>query len=311
MKIIENLKLKRPVLLEDIANEWLTYRKVSVKSTTYYRYKYIINKYILPYFASKNIYYLESYSINMYINYISSQFSAKTVNDILIVFKSILKYIQRKFNVDYMLDLIPTPKYEQDEINILKDTEKMRLEKFCISSNDLRTIGIFICLNTGMRIGEICALTWNDIDLENRIFNINKSMQRIYKGKKNTLVEINTPKTKKSIRKIPISSKILSILKELKRLNKYVGEEYFLTGCTEKYIEPRNYQYLFKRCLELCNIPNYNFHVLRHTFATNCIKVGMDIKSLSEILGHANVNITLNKYVHSSYSIQKKFLEKL
>ena len=100
-----------------------------------------------------------------------------------------------------------------------------------------------------------------------------------------------------------------NILIKLKK--KYNDEDFFLTGKTDKFIEPRNYQNTFKKILKKCKIKSYNFHILRHTFATNCVGIGMDIKSLSNILGHASVNITLNQYVHSSYKTQKKFLEKL
>ena len=310
MKILRNIKLKKTKTLEEASNNWLLYKRPSIKESTYFRYKYIINHYILSYFQNKTIYYFENYDFNIYINYLSSKISAKTVKDVIIVFKSILKYSERKFNVDYMLDLISTPKHEEDEIHILTDKEKETLEQYCLKSNDLRTIGIAICLNTGLRIGEICALTWKNINLKDNVFTISKSLQRIYKGKNNTVVQINTPKTRKSIRKIPISKKISNVLKNLKIKN-YTGDEYFLTGCKEKYVEPRNYQYLFKKCLKDCKIKDYNFHILRHTFATNCIKIGMDVKSLSELLGHSNVNITLNKYVHSSYITKKKFLEKL
>lgn len=311
MKLLKKIKLKKTTYLKDIANEWLLYKKISVKNSTYYRYKYIVNKYIISYFRDKNIYYFENYNFNIYINYLSKTISTKTIKDIILVFKAILKYTQRKYNIDCKLDLVSTPKYEQNEIKILKDSEKKRLEKYCLESNDLRNIGITICLNTGIRIGEICALKWKDINLQDKVFIINKSLQRVYKGEKNSSIQIDTPKSKKSIRKIPISNKLLNILKELKKLNNYNNDDFFLTGCKDKYIEPRNYQYFFKTCLKECKIHNYKFHVLRHTFATNCIKIGMDVKSLSELLGHANVNITLDKYVHSSYSRQKRFLEKL
>ena len=310
MNILKKIKFKEKKSLEVVSNQWLLYKKTSVKESTYFRYKYIVNKYIIPYFKGKNINYFENYDYNIYINYLSKNVSNKTLKDIMLVFKAILKFCERKFDIDYKLDLMSMPKCEQEEINILTDKEKEKLETYCLKSSDLRNIGIAICLNTGLRIGEICALTWNNINLSEKFFTINKSLQRIYKGKKDTIVQINTPKTRRSIRKIPISQKIYNKLYTLKKINNYKGEEYFLTGCKEKYIEPRNYQYEFKKCLHTCKIPNYNFHILRHTFATNCIKIGMDIKSLSELLGHSNVNITLNKYVHSSYKIQKKFLEK-
>ena len=125
----------------------------------------------------------------------------------------------------------------------------------------------------------------------------------------NSKIIINSPKTTSSIRKVPINNKLYEVLKPLKK--EYKNEDFFLTGSSEKYIEPRNYQYMFKFILSESKVKPYKFHILRHTFATYCIEVGMDAKSLSEILGHSNVNITLSRYVHSSDKIKKKFLEKL
>lgn len=132
----------------------------------------------------------------------------------------------------------------------------------------------------------------------------------MYTVEKKTEIIIDSSKTESSIRAIPMSDKIYHILKELRK--KYETESFFfLTGSKVQYIEPRSYQNMFKRILKASKVKEYKFHVLRHTFATNCIKVGMDIKSLSEILGHASVDVTLNRYVHSSYEMKKKFLEKL
>lgn len=302
---------KKTISFKTETNDWLLFKKNSIKSSTYYRYKYLIDRYILSFFKNKNIYFFLDYDFNIYIEHLSAILATKTLKDILSIFKSILKYIERKYNIDYKLDLISSPKHEQNEIKILKDDERKKLERYCLESNSLKNIGIVMCLNTGLRLGEICALTWDNIDFDENSFIINKTIQRIYKGKNNTSILLDTPKTKKSIRKIPIPRKILSTLKTLKKANNYRGDEFFLTGNKDKYVEPRTYQRLFKRCLRICNIHDYNFHILRHTFATNCIKIGMDAKSLSELLGHSDVNITLNKYVHSSYNIQKKFLDKL
>ena len=165
-------------------------------------------------------------------------------------------------------------------------------------------------MNTGLRIGEICALKWKDINLEKRIIYVQATLERIYdENLKKTKVIIDKPKTKNSVRQIPISNKLYSILKPLKK--KYEEEDFFLTGKSERYVEPRSYQYIYKRVLKKCKIQPHKFHCLRHSFASECINVGMDIKTLSEILGHANVNITLNIYVHSSYQTKKKYLEKI
>ena len=293
-----------------VVTTWLLFKKFSIKKTTFYRYQYIVNKYILSYFKDKRLYYFVNYDFNIYISYLSKNLSKKTVSDILTVLKGILKYIEKKYNYDYKLELISMPRYNQTEIKTMENSEMERLKTHCLNSLDYKEIGIAICLLTGMRIGEICALKWENIDLDNKLIYIKVNMQRVYIGKKKTKIVEDTPKTKKSIRKIPISNKLLEVLKQIYIDNKFSEDDYFLTG-NKKYIEPRYYQKIFKECLNVCKIKNYNFHILRHSFATNCIKMGMDVKSLSEILGHSDVKITLNKYVHSSFDIQKKYLDKL
>ncbi len=300
----------RKTLFSNVTEKWLLYKKFSIKQSTYYRYNYIVNKYINSYFKGKKVSFFENYDFNKYVEYLSKNLSSKTVSDIVIVFKSILKYINTNYNTNYNLNLIAIPKQKKKETKILNEREIEKLEKFCVNTHNARYIGIVICLNTGLRIGEICCLKWKDINLKEKIIVVNKTVQRIYKGKNKTEMQIGEPKTDSSTRKIPISNKLMHILKKLKQINNISDEMYFLTGTT-KIFEPRNYYAFYKKILNLCNIQNYNFHVLRHTFASNCIKIGMDAKSLSELLGHSDVNITLNRYVHSSYSIKKKFLDKL
>ena len=171
-------------------------------------------------------------------------------------------------------------------------------------------MGILICLNTGLRIGEVCALRWENIDFESKKIHIEKTIERIYSKEENkTIVIIDTPKSITSVRTIPINSKLYNILKQIRGKSKKT--DFVLTGSSEHYVEPRNYQYHFKEILKRNKVKKYKFHTLRHTFATNCIEAGMDIKSLSEILGHADVSITLNIYVHSSDKIKRKYLEKI
>ena len=219
-------------------------------------------------------------------------------------------YLYNEYNSNINLKRIISPKLQNGNVTIMSNREKGRLESYCLKNKTLKNLGIIICLNTGMRIGEICSLKWKNIDLDKRLIFVKTTMQRIKDDKTNkTKVIIDKPKTAESIRAIPISNKLYEILLPLKRKNKY--EDFFLTGDSKKYIEPRNYQFAFKRILKKCRIKPYKFHTLRHTMATNCIEVGMDIKSLSEILGHSSVKITLDKYVHSNYKTQKKYLEKL
>ena len=159
----------------------------------------------------------------------------------------------------------------------------------------------------GLRIGELCALQWSDIDVDNGIMKISKTMQRLQNlsntNSKKTDVVISSPKSDSSSRIIPIPEFLQILFKQYKTND---IDAYFLTGTSERFIEPRTYQYYFKKVLKENNIEQTNYHILRHTFATRCIENGFDIKSLSEILGHSSVKITLDRYVHSSMDLKRK-----
>ena len=140
---------RKTIFFSDEANCWLLFKKATIKSSTYYRYKYIIEKYILPFFKSKSIYDFINYDFSDYIEHLTTFLTTKTIKDVIMVFKSALKYIKRKYGIDYKLDLISIPKYEKNEIQILKESEKNKLENYCLESNNLKYLGILICLNTG------------------------------------------------------------------------------------------------------------------------------------------------------------------
>ena len=291
-----------------IAHEWVEYKKVSIKESTYYNYVFIIDKYLKPEFKDKNIEKIQNY--NSYIQKLLDNLSPKTVRDIVNVLKAILKYYEDEYNKILHVKRVSLPRLEKKKLDILSQKEKVKLEKYCSEKNDLKTLGIIVCLNTGMRVGEICSLKWKNIDLENKVIYVEKTLQRVYdKDTGNSNIIIDKPKTDCSIRSIPINQKLYEILKPLRK--KYKDEDYFLSGKSDEVVEPRNYQYTFKSILKNCKLKPYKFHILRHTFATNCIEVGMDAKSLSEILGHSDVDVTLGIYVHSSDKIKKKYLEKL
>lgn len=298
--------------IEQVAETWLLYKKHSLKMSTYYKYKNDIKRYIIPYFGSKTLKDVEQEDLNLWIDEFIQDNQIKSFQSIVVILKSILRFAEKKYDYKFKLDLVTVPKSDTKEIEILSKKDREKLERYCKKDlNNFRNVGIIVCLYTGVRIGEICALTWNDIDLKNEIIRINKTIQRIYVGKNNTFISIDAPKSKKSNRKIPTSPKILEILKEIKTEHSYTGKEYFLTGKEDKFIEPRNYQYAFHKILKECGIERCKFHNLRHTFATNCIEHGVDIKALSVILGHSSVDITLNKYVHSSLDFIKKQIDKL
>lgn len=291
-----------------VTEEWLKYKKNTVKKSTYYNYSYSVEKYLYPKFADQDITQIKDY--NDFIEKLTDTLAPKTVRDIITKLKEIINFYEEEHNTKLNIKKMSLPKMNKKEIQILSNKEKQKLEKYCIEQNSLKSLGILICLNTGLRIGEVCALRWENIDFESKKIHIEKTIERIYSKEENkTIVIIDTPKSITSVRTIPINSKLYNILKQIRGKSKKT--DFVLTGSSEHYVEPRNYQYHFKEILKRNKVKKYKFHTLRHTFATNCIEAGMDIKSLSEILGHADVSITLNIYVHSSDKAKRKYLEKI
>lgn len=163
-------------------------------------------------------------------------------------------------------------------------------------------------MTTGIRIGELCALQWEDVDLEKRILIVRKTIQRIQiqNEKRKTKLVITEPKSESSKRIIPIPDCIVNLLSKFKGKAKE-----FVVSRREKPVEPRTMQYRFSKILKKANLPSVHFHALRHIFASNCIKLGFDVKSLSELLGHSSVEITLNRYVHSSLEQKREYMKRL
>lgn len=210
-----------------ICREWLYFKKNKVKESTYLNYKFIINKHLKNDFRNKQINYFKEYDLNKYIDKLKKKLANKTIIDLISVFKSILRYTERKYNMDFKLDLISCPTIYQKEIEVFSDKEKSKLEKYLLENQELKNIGILISLYSGLRIGEICSLKWSNIDFDSKLIYVNHTMQRVYIEKNKTQVIITEPKTKKSIRKIPIAKTLYNKLKEIS-IN-YSKDDYILT----------------------------------------------------------------------------------
>ena len=305
----ENCKSK----LSEFALQWLETVQNNCKQSTYAKYKNTVEKHILPELGNYQLNEIDTKVINTFchIKLQNSGLSPKTVKDILSVIKLIVKFA-KKFDVlcscDFESVSIKTKKLT---VKGLTTVQSRKIKDFLANNIDYVNVGILISFYTGVRIGELCALKFNDISFETNTMHINKTMQRIqnFKGDKNkTEIIISSPKSECSIREIPVPQFIIDLI--IKN-DLYKRDAYLLTGEVVRFIEPRTLENKFNKIASICNIENVTFHMIRHTFASNCIEAGVDAKSLSEILGHSSVNITLNRYVHSSMEIKKMNMEKL
>lgn len=281
--------------VKELFEEWLSDIRLKVKSSTFSCYNMKVIKHILPVFAGLVYDKLTVSSVHDFIkSKLNEGLSAKYVSDIIIVFKSMAKYISKIHGYANRLENVMLPKKERNDMQLLSKSEQEKLRKFVMNKTDNTKLGVLLSYYTGLRIGEICGLKWEDINFDKCTLKIKRTVQRIYE-KDSTKIIIDSPKSKSSLRTIPIPKFLLDILKTFKTF-----DSAFILSGTDKIVEPRTMQYRFKSLLKKANLPSVNYHSLRHMFATNCIEIGFDVKTLSEILGHATVETTLNRYVHSS-----------
>ena len=286
----------------EIVNNWLSDVQNKVKLSTLSNYTMKLNKHILPYFAGLKYDKLTADKVNEFILKKSDEkLSGKYISDIVVVIKSIANFARKRYGLLNKIESVTTPRTRRDtEQRLLTADERIALKRSIVDDPTVANIGILLCASTGIRIGELCALKWENIDLEKSILTVKHTVQRISNNGKGTRLVISSPKSTSSMREIPLPDFIVPILKSIKA----DSSAYLLSG-NSKIIEPRTMQYRFKNLLKKLNIPYVNFHSLRHSFATSCIELGIDVKTLSEILGHSSVQVTLNRYVHSSIERKK------
>lgn len=299
--------------------EWLKTKRLSVKESTYIRYQNIIKNHINPELGK---YPINKISTALIENFVSDKLtggrldgngglSAKTMSDILVIIKESFKYAQGSgvFTI-CSFDRIAFKK-SSHEMRVLSVSEQKRLISVLFDNIDNYKLGVFICLYTGIRIGELCALQWKNISFSEKTLKVEHTMQRLQCEDPNALYKtriiVTEPKSNAALRTIPLPDFVLETIKP------FVGSPntYILSGECKSVIEPRTMQNRFKGYLDEGKIEDANFHSLRHTFATRCVEAGFDVKTLSEILGHSSVKITLDRYVHSSMELKRNNMEKL
>lgn len=308
-------KLNQPLSSEVLFKNWLEGEIMQkVKPTTYESYYHCVQKYVLPYFQQPANEQLTKDSILGFVKMLQEDMTIAETSKarVLSIFKTALKNIlQSSQDSFYLLELIKFPKVNYKEVQVFTMIEQRLMEREVLLSEDIRAIGIILCFYTGIRLGELCALKWTDIDMETGIMSISKTVSRIktfQAGGKKTELLVGTPKSRKSFRKIPLPSFLLQLLSD-NRGTSIDDNIYVFSGKTVP-VDPRVYQKLFKKILDNAGVKDRKFHTIRHTFATRALELGVDIKTLSEILGHSSVGITLNIYAHSLMDQKKVAIEK-
>lgn len=309
----ENMKF------EAIVQCWLDNVKLRIKESSYVKYRNLVSNHILPQLGSIRAGQMTTAVVEAFVqgklsekNFRGEALSGKTVKDILTLLKEICRYASYwDVNVPCHFELIRLKSCDS-QVRILDRQEQKKLDQFLMNDQSFTKTGVLLSLYMGLRLGEICALKKENIINKGELLQVRFTMQRIQdietNGERKTKIIVTEPKSSCSRRDIPIP---LFLQKRLKKLEECAEDAYVLTGTADKFIEPRTMENIFKRYLQECSINEINYHALRHTFATRCIEQGFDVKSLSEILGHANVNITLNRYVHSSIEQKRKYMERL
>lgn len=301
----------------EVLNRWLNANRIRLKGSTVRKYLYMVESHILPELGNRNVSTITSSVVNEFLDNKlkegqlngNGSLSASYVKTMAIIVEAALKYTIAEGICPPLKNPIYKPSIPKKELQVLTQDDQVYFEKMLIAEQNEVSLGTIIALHTGMRIGEVCALMWDDIDLENDIIHVRHTIARVKSmdGDNKTKLIIDTPKTISSKRDIPISSSLKPIL--MAAINN--KKSMFVVSDNDSFVGTRTFEYRYKQMLKRNNIREFNFHTIRHTFATRCVEVGVDIKTLSEILGHSNVSTTLNTYVHPSMEIKRNQIEKL
>ena len=295
---------------------WLQNRKIKLRPQTYAKYSQMITNHLAEKIGGLKISKVDVSHLNSFLeDKIKNGRLDKKGGLSLSYVKTLVFIVQATLNFSVVngycspmrgpISALPKKKFEYPVLSL---DEQKRIEQHMLSDTDGTKLGVLLCLYTGLRIGELCGLRWEDIDFQHKTISIHRTVYRTVNennnvGEPKTKLVVGEPKTISSYRVIPLPTFLQTLLQSHKESS---SSEWVIADNGFNCFDPRTYQYRFQKYLKDCAISKRNFHALRHAFATCCIEAGMDIKSLSEILGHANVNITLNTYVHSSME-QKQY----
>ena len=297
--------------IREIAEAWKEYKRPYVKQSTMAAYVLILENHVLPEFGDNDS--LHEHDVQAFVlKKIEHGLSAKSVKDILIVLKMVMKFgVKNEWMNHYEWDIKFPVNSQPKELEVLSVANHKKILDYVQHNFTFMSLGIYISLSTGLRIGEICALKWSDINVADGKITVQRTIERIYMvegEKKHTQLVINTPKTVNSCREIPISKELLAMIKPMKKV---VNADFYVLTNEDKPTEPRTYRNYYNRLMEKLDIPKLKYHGLRHSFATRCIEAGCDYKTVSVLLGHSNISTTLNLYVHPNMEQKKRCINKM
>lgn len=289
--------------INEFGEVWFSYINGHRKHSTYTKYRDVYEKYIKKQFGTIPV---DTLSPDYVTKTLPTNLSSSLYKSIYCVLNQILSYGNQYYGTPEIHLKLNRICSDTQPIQTINFTEQTKLRDYLLKDLDSYKLGILICLYMGLRLGEICALKWEDIDFSCKTLHINRTVQRLRmdNDEKKTILYESQPKTHCSIREIPIPDFLCSLLLSNKNAGPYVLNQ-------TSPMDPRTYQYKFHSYLHKADIKDFHFHTLRHTFATNCISNGADAKSVSEMLGHSNVSITLNKYVHPAMHTKRDILDSL
>lgn len=296
-------------LLNDVIMSYIIFKKTILSPSTLARYHNLFENHIKKWFQEISILEISNSLLQKYVD---EQWNKNTtsivIREVILLIRLALKREAKTTNFNMpLIDLDYPPLARKKKIETLTRAEEKQLINYILDSEKQKYCGIILSLLTGMRIGEICALKWSDIDLKKRQINVNKTLQRICLKNEKSKIQIGNTKTSSGLRCIPISNFLYDFLVSIKPTSR---DTYFLTNSTSPK-EPRNYRKIYGTLLKKLKIKSTTFHALRHTFATRLIENKVDIKTISELLGHSSTNITISIYVHSEYSTKRKAVKSL
>lgn len=311
------LRLKGGIPFETVLIKWLDDNSVRLKGGTISKYRQLISGQIVPSLGKMAVEDITAVIINQFLREKLTNgradgkggLSPSTVKTIMDIVLAARRYASENGLCEPLAGKVFRPAIQSKEARVLDMGEQRKLEAFLKEEPCRVKVGICLALHAGLRLGEICALSWNDVDFAEKVIHIRHTVARVMNSKGDkTCYVLDSPKTKSSKRDIPMTDYLFTMLSESLR---DARSPFVVSAGREEFLNPRSLESMFIRVLRKASLPRYNFHALRHTFATRCVEAGVDVKTLSEILGHSSVKITLDIYVHSSMELKRLQLEKL